>query len=187
MKINRRNFIIKFILGLISVVWLDGFWFEKYIVDWKSYDLSNKKSDSIRTIQLSDLHLLAIKSFHRSLAHRINKEKPNVLFLTGDSIGRNYQLPVLDEFLSFIDKDIIKFAILGNTEVRGVGLKKLKDLYDKHNCYLLINERHYLKIGERTINIIGIDDLYGGDADFYIPASISEPTVDTVVLVDRPF
>tara|TARA_R110002051_G_scaffold148475_1_gene221080 strand:+ start:1417 stop:2241 length:825 start_codon:yes stop_codon:yes gene_type:complete len=190
MKINRRNFVIRLltgVTGIFGLLVLDGFWFEKYIISWTEYDISDREDDKIKSIQITDMHLDEIKTFHHAIAHRINQEQPDVLFITGDAINYNNRLPILNNFLSLIDRTIYKVAILGNVEYSGdVDIQALKKLYHNHNGELLVNENCSLKKGNRTLNIIGLDDYIGGNANFYKAAKNVNKSLETIVLNHCP-
>lgn len=187
MKFSRKQFILKLILGSISFVVLDSFWLETYFIEWTEHDISESETNKIKTIHLTDLHLHSIKSVHRSLADRINQERPEVIFFTGDSIERNKYLPVLHDFLSLIDKNIPKIAILGNKESSGrIDLEKLNNTYVDHNGILLINEAYLLKTKNRRVNIVGLDDLVHGNPDFRKATAGLDKYLPTIVLNHCP-
>lgn len=178
---------MKFLLSLIGLLFLDALWFEKYIIDWKRFDISDGKKDSLKIIQLTDLHIDEVRSFHKSIAKRINKEQPDILFITGDSVNYNGKLPVLNNFLNLIDRKIPKLAILGNKEYQGnVDIANLKKVYEQNNCDLLINENRMFDFNGRSLNIIGLDDYIRGNADFYEAAISLDNTLDTIVLNHCP-
>jgi uncharacterized protein len=166
-KITRRGFIIKGILAIIGLFLLDILWFEKYVIDWNYFDISSNKKDKIKIIQISDLHITNLQSFHKSIAKKINSIQPDLVLITGDSVNSTKDISLLNEFLLLIDNSIKKYAITGNREYKGnVDLNKLKDIYENNNCALLINEnRNFIK-KNRNISIIGIDDYIEGNADF---------------------
>lgn len=187
MKLNRRNFILKLILAIVGLFVLDAFWFEKYIIDWNSFDISNRNDDKIKVIQLSDLHLRSIKSYHKSIAERINTEKPDAVLLTGDVITRHKHLPLLNSFLVLIDPKILKIAILGNKEYSGkVDLKLLQNTYEDHHGVLLINETHQLITQNRKINIISVDDYVWGKPDFEKSVQGIDQSLDAIILCHCP-
>ncbi|MFK5973839.1 MAG: metallophosphoesterase [Flavobacteriaceae bacterium] len=187
MKFNRRSFILKLVLGIIGLVVIDAFWLEKYFIEWKTFDISNGEIDIIKAIQLSDLHLQEIKSFHRSIAERINQERPDVVFITGDTITRKNKISLLNDFLDLLDNSILKIAILGNKEYSGrVDIKLLKKTYSEHNCVLLINESYVLHTKNRKINILGIDDYVYGSPDFSKAVDSIDRSLTTVVLNHCP-
>jgi len=190
MKIGRRSFLIKLslgITGLIGLMVLDGFWFEKYIIDWTEFDISENKKNKVKIIQLSDLHIQELKSFHRTIASRINKEKPDVVVFTGDSVTRVSRLNVLEQLLRLIDPEILKIAILGNKEHDGkIPADKIHQLFKRYNGLLLVNEHYILKKNERSINIIGLDDFMTGKADFKKASEHIETSHDTIILNHCP-
>tara|TARA_R110000868_G_scaffold175564_1_gene412660 strand:- start:15295 stop:16119 length:825 start_codon:yes stop_codon:yes gene_type:complete len=190
MKIGRRSFLIKLslvITGLIGLIALDGFWFEKYIIDWTEFDISEGKKNKIKIIQLSDLHIQELKSFHKSIASRINKEQPDVIVFTGDSVTRTSRLRVLEQLLMLIDPKYLKIAILGNKEHDGkIPIEDLNSLFKKYNGLVLVNENYTLKKGNREINIIGLDDFMTGKADFEKAAAHIDPVKDTLILNHCP-
>ncbi len=166
-KITRRKFIKRGILASIGLVLLDSLWFEKYIIDWNYFDISKSSKNKIRVIQISDLHFNKLRSFHKSIARKINSLKPDLIFITGDSVDKTENIDSLNSFLKLIDESIKKYAITGNWEYWGnVDLTKLSKAYSTNNCELLINENRTISIRNREISIIGTDDLVGGNADF---------------------
>ena len=167
MKINsRRKFIKRVILAITSLAVIDMFWFERYIIDWNYFDISNEDKDSkIKVVQLSDLHIQSIKRFHKSITSKINEMKPDLVCFTGDALDDNNNLEVLNLFLELLNPSIKKYAILGNWEYWGnVNIKQLNKIYKLHNYELLINENTTFTKNNRTINVIGIDDFVGGKA-----------------------
>lgn len=187
---QRRKFIIKLLAGLggfFGLLAFDAFWFERYIINWTSFDISDRDRNKLKAVQLSDLHLYGIKSFHHAIADRINRERPDVIFITGDAINYNQGLPVLNTFLSLIDRDIPKLAILGNVEYSGnVDIDALKGVYQKQNGELLINNNCILKTKGRTLNVVGIDDYLGGNSDYYLATKDMDVSVETIVLNHCP-
>ena len=87
-KLSRRKFIQSGILGAIGLFLLDVFWFEKYVIDWNYFDISKTQDDKVKVIQISDLHFGKLRSSHKSIAEKINKLQPDLIFLTGDSVNK---------------------------------------------------------------------------------------------------
>ena len=186
-NLTRRKFIKRGILVSIGFVLLDSLWFEKYVIDWNYFDISKSRKDKIKIIQISDLHFDQLRYFHKSIAKKINSKKPDLIFITGDSVDKTEKIQALNEFLELIDKSIQKYAITGNWEYWGnVNLTELKSVYSKNNCELLINENRSVSIKNREISIIGIDDLVGGNADFGKAVENLKETETNIVLSHCP-
>jgi predicted MPP superfamily phosphohydrolase len=170
MRITRRRFIAT-VLGLIpAAIFLDSLWFEKFFIEINEFFLGNasEKTNNIKLLQISDLHLQEVSAKHTRLANKINSLKPDLIVFTGDSIDKENNLPVLNEFLQLLDPTILKAAILGNWEYWGkVDLVALRKVYDQNNCTLLINESKQYTFGNKTICITGTDDFVGGKADIH--------------------
>ncbi|SOU86489.1 metallophosphoesterase [Tenacibaculum dicentrarchi] len=186
-NLSRRKFIKKGLLTSIGLVFLDSFWFEKYIIDWNYFDISKSENNKIKIIQISDLHFDQLRYFHKSIAKKINLIKPDLIFITGDSIEKTEKIDLLNKFLQLIDSSIKKYAITGNWEYWGkVDLTKLKNTYSKNNCELLINENRTISIKNREISIIGIDDFIGGNANFEKAIENLKETETNIVLSHCP-
>jgi predicted MPP superfamily phosphohydrolase len=186
-KLTRRKFIKTGILATIGLVLLDSLWFEKHLIDWNYFDISKSEKNKIRIIQISDLHLDQLRYFHKSIAKKINSMKPDLIFITGDSVDKTEKIEHLNLFLELIDNSIKKYAITGNWEYWGnVNLEELKSVYSKNNCELLINENRNVSIRDRDITIIGIDDLIGGNPDFGKATENLKDTETNIVLSHCP-
>ena len=186
-NLSRSQFIKRGILASISLVLLDSFWFEKYIIDWNYFDISKLEKNKIKIIQISDLHFDKLRYFHKSIAKKINRIKPDLLFITGDSVDKTEKIKALNNFLQLIDNSIKKYAITGNWEYWGkVNLIELKNIYTKNNCDLLINENRTITIKNREISIIGIDDFVGGNANFKKAVENIKETQTNIVLSHCP-
>ena len=141
----------------------------------------------MKIVQISDLHFDQLRSFHKSISRKINSIKPDLVFITGDSVDKTEKIKSLDEFLNLIDNSIKKYAITGNWEYWGnVNLTELKRTYARHNCELLINEHRTISIKNRELSIIGIDDFVGGNADFKRAVENLKETETNIVLTHCP-
>ena len=186
MKMNRRSFIVKSFFALLGLFLFDIFWFEKYVIQWTTYDLSNSDS-KIKIVQLTDLHINKLKSFHKAIANKINQELPDLICITGDSVNNNKGLPVLNEFLGLISKEIPKVVIMGNKEYAGkVNINSFRTLIKKYNGQLLINESLKFSTANRNLVIIGVDDFIGGDPDFTNASTEYDSSEEAIVLNHCP-
>src|SRR5690606_15118481 len=91
------------------------------------------------------------------------------------------------KFLRLIDPKIQKIAILGNWEYKGkVDIDKFKKILETNNGKLLINEALEIKLKDRTINIIGLDDYLESNSDYYTTAKKLDKNFETIVLNHCP-
>ena len=187
MKISRRKFLILSFLGLCGLIYLDAFWIEKYIVNWSRHDLRKGGGEFIKLIQLTDLHIREIKTYHNWIAKRIKKEDPDLLCFTGDSINRPGQLALLETFLKIIPIEIPKVVIMGNKEYDGkITHEAYRELFEKFNGQLLVNESMSLEKNGRKLNIVGIDDFLKGSPDYKMAVNDLDKSLETVILNHCP-
>jgi len=169
MPLNRRKFIKYSLLSGFGIAAIDAFWFEKYFIETNEFYIqsANSKTNNIKIIQVSDLHLRQLSSQYESLAETLNKLQPDLIVFTGDSIDKAKNTTLLKSFLKLINKDIQKAAILGNWEYWGkVDISHLSEIYFLNNCKLLINENVEYKIKNKSILVSGLDDFIGGNSDY---------------------
>lgn len=191
MGIGRRSFIKRFLGGLVAIIGLtalDAFWFEKYIIDWTEYDLSKENEEPISLVQLSDIHLKEINDSLKRTAKKINALKPDALLFTGDTIARNRHFHLLVPLLQLFDKHILKLVILGNKEYDSkISLPEFERIFEDHNGVVLVNQNYVLRKNNRRINLLGIDDLIGGNSDFIESLkTMEDKSLDTVILNHCP-
>lgn len=185
-KQSRRTFLKRISFAIVSLLAIDAFLFERYIIDWNYFDLS-ENDDKIKIVQLSDLHLQTVKSFHKSIATKINEMQPDLVCITGDAIDENNNLEHLEAFLKLIDISIKKYAILGNWEYWGnIDLNQLKAIYETYNATLLVNENSLFTTKNRTLYIIGVDDYVGGTAHFETATKGISTTNESLILNHCP-
>ncbi|MGO9951916.1 MAG: metallophosphoesterase, partial [Dissulfurispiraceae bacterium] len=135
---NRREFLqVLALAGLVPAIDI-GLLTGRDSIDFTHQNVrpSGASSESVILAQLSDLHLRTIVPLHKSLAERVNAEKPDAILITGDAIDESYDLALLDNFLKLLP-NTPKVAILGNHELEcSVNLKELAEVYEANNGVL---------------------------------------------------
>lgn len=127
------------------------------------------KDMKFRVVQISDLHINEEKQLYDNTINMINELDPDLLFITGDTIESNASLSILEEYLDGIESDCLKYAILGNWEYWGdVDVEEYKQVLERYNIKLLINEFEQIILNGFDITIYGIDDYLGGSPDLSI-------------------
>ena len=141
---------------------------------------------SIRVVQLSDLHMQSVGDRERAVASEVTRLKPDLVVLSGDVIDRADTLEVLDSFLRLLGP-VHKVAVLGNWEYwSGLDLEALRALYEgKHNVKLLINQATEYQFGNRTLQVIGLDDFTAGKPDMSL-LSNARSEVPAIVIQHSP-
>lgn len=187
MTFNRRSFIGKLFIGIIGLVVLDAYWLEPYLLEWTQFDLSGDNADKIKAVHLTDMHIRSSGAYHRTIAKKINKEKPDVILITGDTINSNVYFPFLITFLDMVDTDIPKIAIIGNTEYSGrVDFVHFQEVLERYNGTLLINRSQIFQVRGRRINVVGLDDYVHGNPDYRLATQNIDRTLPVIVLNHCP-
>jgi uncharacterized protein len=169
MQITRRKFIRNGLLITAGGLFADAFWVERYFIETNEFytGTAAKNTDTIKVVQLSDLHLNAVTYQLKQLATWLNKLQPQLIVITGDAIDKAKNTNLLHSFLQLIDNNIKKAAVLGNWEYQAaVDFEELQKVYAANNCDLLINQTKQFFFKNKTISITGVDDFYKGNADF---------------------
>lgn len=162
---NRRKFIFRTGVLLSGAASVDAFYVEKAFIELNEYFPNNnsKNKNGISILQVSDLHIKSMRHYLIDLANKINTLNPDLICITGDALDDKTNFDLLDQWLGMLNNNIPKTAILGNWDYwSGLAIADLKQLYQKHNCQLLINDHQQLTLKNKTISITGIDDLLAG-------------------------
>lgn len=121
---------------------------------------NTSKGKNIKIVAVSDLHLgVSIdKKMLRKYVSMIQSEQPDLVLLGGDVIDRSVQAVIdanMHEELRQIQAPLGVYAVLGNHEYYGEGLKKVIPFFDKANITLL---RDSAVVVNEDIYLIGRDD-----------------------------
>lgn len=187
-KISRRKFIWGGIGIITTATAIDSFWYEKVFIEFNEFYIgkANPKTQNIKILQISDLHLKSIKPKHIELVKLVNEIKPELILFTGDIIDRNKSLKNLDKYLAMFDPAIQKTAILGNWECWKVHPLELLKVYQKHDCELIVNHSFRYKFGNTTVSVSGMDDLIAGKADYNMAMEFYQESDYHVIMTHCP-
>ncbi|WP_039042610.1 metallophosphoesterase [Sporosarcina sp. ZBG7A] len=131
-------------------------------------ELSSEGGDSIRVVQFSDVHLgpnYSLKQLE-NLVERVNKLEPDIIAFTGDLIdvpsafeGRSEISDILGKLRSRYGK----YAVWGNHDYGGGGVRFYKNIMSKSGFKLLKNQNSVIELDSgKEITIIGLDDAMLG-------------------------
>ena len=132
--------------------------------------------------QITDLHLHDIGTMHEAIAAELQRKRPAFIVITGDSIDRRGDLPILSDFLAMLPA-VPKFAVLGNWEYWcRVDKRELARVYDRSSCRMLINEA----VDHEGAMIVGLDDLVAGKPDLAKAIAITSVASVRMLLAHCP-
>ena len=115
-----------------------------------------------RIVHISDIHLGQWISAKRivGVVNLVNKLKPDLIAITGDSVSYVVNEPVLDmlRFLKNLKPNDATVAVLGNHD-HWVGPEEIRKVMKESNIIELENDVYTLKRGDAMLYIAGVDSI----------------------------
>jgi predicted MPP superfamily phosphohydrolase len=189
---SHHRIFVGFLLAtsLLTVLSL-AFFVEPGRIEVTHYDMRRQRDEaSLRLVQLSDLHLQAFGKHEESLLNQVKKLRPDLVVLTGDMIDRADALPLLQSFVENLGSTPL-IAVPGNWEHwSNLDFENLRATIESQtrNHFLLNGQSSFTK-GNRTIQLIGLDDFTGGSPDLSLlerMGDLQKKQITTVLLQHSP-
>ncbi len=132
-----------------------------------------EKFDGLRIVQLSDFHLGSFVNHKEKIDEVIkiaNDLNPDLLLFTGDLVNNvSKEVDKFHSSLSNLKAKLGKYSILGNHDygeyvrwdsekAKKDNLERLKNLQKEVGFDLLLNESRVIKIGDKQICLIGVEN-----------------------------
>ncbi len=126
--------------------------------------------DGLRIVHISDLHTRYMGALERRLLDSLRELEPDLIFITGDFVNSNEDIPACREILSEIQKIAPIYAVLGNHDHHFmsvvVNTEKLIDTIRTTGATLLVNQSHRFEHNGQSIYFVGLDDNHLGYDDY---------------------
>ena len=152
--------------------------------------------NNYKIVQISDFHNNQSDTLTNDLIKEIEKQKPNIIVLTGDLIdSRKTNVEVAINFIKKINNVAPIYYVSGNHEARIKSYRKNKEQLAESKVVVLENKTEVLKINESSINLIGIDDPKMAHKSFVSDSEIIKVELDnakynedkySILLTHRP-
>lgn len=152
--------IIFLVLICVYSIYIEPKWI---IVKNHKITLNEMKGQAIKVVQFSDTQLgefFSIKQLEE-VVDKINKTSPDLVIFTGDLIDNasNYgDIDKISGILSKIKATYGKYAIYGNHDYGGGGVRYYSSIMSESGFKLLKNSSTSIKIGSTNIKLFGMDD-----------------------------
>jgi predicted MPP superfamily phosphohydrolase len=115
-----------------------------------------------RIAHISDIHLGQWISAKRieGVVNLVNKQKPDLVAITGDSVSYVVNEPVLDmlRFLKNLKPKDVTLAVHGNHD-HWMGAKEIRRVMDESEIIELENDVYTIKRGDAMLHIAGVDSI----------------------------
>jgi len=140
---------------LIQFAYIYAFFIEPNWINIERVKIADPKLakvlSGIKIVQISDLHLEAMGFKEISLIEKINRIKPDLIFVTGDMIETEQGVPVLWNILNLLEPKIRTYIVHGEADSAVLELKDSQN-WDKSKTTLLDNKaiRMDIKNGQDT-------------------------------------
>lgn len=163
-----RFFLMLFSITLfvaIDAALVEPNWIEVHPVHIKDPQLSSIVGDT-KIIHITDIHLTGGLGFlEKQLIAKANALEPDLIFITGDFVDHEDQIPSALELIRSLKASLGIFGVPGNTDHIVMDSETLKDSLAPAGIDILINESRSLRLPTgRTLQLVGIDDpKYGYD------------------------
>ena len=135
--------------------------FEIVSLNVKIPDL-NPVFNDYRIVHISDIHLGQWISAKRiaGVVNLVNKQEPDLVAITGDSVSYVVNEPVLDmlRFLKNLKPKDATVAVLGNHD-HWIGAEDIRRVMDESSILELENDVYTIKRGDAMLHIAGVDSI----------------------------
>lgn len=158
---NNKRTLRKAMLILILILGTAYyFYWGNNAIETTHYDYSNEaipdSFDGYTVVQVSDLHN---KDFDGELISQLEKQKPDVILVTGDIIDSNRtDLTIAQDFLEQAVTLAPVYFVSGNHEVASDKYPELKDILDQTGVTNLDDSTAVIEEGGDALSLIGLSD-----------------------------
>jgi hypothetical protein len=165
----------------------------RFEIEYFEFPLDGLSSalDGSTIVQLTDLHVGPFMPGEELAAYveAINRLEPDFVALTGDFIAGNpTEVDPCVEALSRLRAKRGVYACLGNHDVYGGIEDEITRRFAENNIRMLRNDAVAHRIGNSSLNVLGIDDLRSGEPDLSqaLAAAKADPGEVRLLLSHRP-
>mgnify|MGYP001435472326 CR=1 FL=1 len=199
---NRRSFIKKSIISLLSLFGLSGgvYYYareiEPALLDIHTYDIKSnripKAFEEFKILQFTDTHIgfhYTIEQFE-NLVQKINSLNADLVLFTGDLLDDpsdpsiNIERIILA--LSNIHADKGKYWVYGNHDHGGYGTDLIKEMFDQSGFTLLKNDAVLISSAKSSIQLAGLDDAILGKPDLTTTLLSESEDIFTILMAHEP-
>jgi uncharacterized protein len=169
MRMTRRGFLAG-IGAAGAAVGADAFGFEAHRVLVSRHDVRVNALPSalegVRIVQISDVHLPGNQLAARAALEHVDRERPEIVILTGDLTESGQNMTQLRDFAAEAKGSFATIALLGNWEYRaGLENGPAREAYRNAGVDLLVNAAKTIDVGGVPLTLVGLDDAVAGRPD----------------------
>ncbi len=190
----RDIFAYRILVGCIAallLLFLAGMWQSRKLKTIHYTIASDKLSAPIRIALVTDLHACWYGEEQAELVDAVLDLAPDVVLLGGDIFDDELPFDNARAFVSAIAAQFPTYYVAGNHEHRRGEMDTIHQMVRDAGAAVLAGDCVPLTIGTQTINLCGVDDPEGMDANEYTAQlnrtfAAAEPGRFTILLTHRP-
>ncbi|ETP69233.1 hypothetical protein SAMN04487975_101195 [Planococcus glaciei] len=154
----------KLVVFLVLVFFVWGFvWVNNKWVVTTDYTVASTELpeafDGKKIVQISDLHNAEFGKGQSSLIEKVEAEKPDAIFVTGDLIDSDrYDLEVSLDLVDALVEMTEVYFVIGNHEVSVNKLEEITAALEERGVIVLMNDAMQWELEGESIQIAGIND-----------------------------
>ena len=176
----KRGIIGVFTLGLLALA--DAFFVEPNWIQVTHHTLHARISRPLKIAHVTDLHTSRIGFRERSLLHTLEREKPDVIVITGDSLSPWGSYDDERPLLASLHAPLGVWLVRGNWE-NWRRIDKEREFYRQSGVQFLLNRNSQITPG---VFLIGLDDATYGNANLEAAINGIPPGAYRIALFHSP-
>jgi uncharacterized protein len=169
-------------IGLLMALTFYGFWTEPYWIQVSRYTVDAGLSQPLKVAHIADLHTYGLGSREQEVLSLIDKEQPDLIAITGDSLSDSGTYEMCRPVLAKLHAPLGVWAVPGNYE----NARRP----DNETAYYGSLNIHYLVNGSQSLRpdlfIAGLDDPPTGHPSLDAALAFVPPKAFTLVLLHSP-
>ena len=182
---------------ILLILFVSKAYYDTNCIEIRRYRIENSPLGEVlegtKVAFLSDLHIKRIGLIEKKVLEILNEEKPALVLLAGDFVGFDGSYGPVSSFLGQLNPPLGAYAVLGNTEYSNENgscvlchREKSKSLKEIPNPFFLRNSSVPLRIGERILNIAGVDDPVNQKSDLRTTRKSMKENGPSILLAHSP-
>ena len=169
------------VLVLAALV-IYGVFVEPFRIEVTHFDIQGAVASPLKIAHLSDLHTRGDGKRERQLLETLDAEKPDVILITGDTVGRKFRYDAPRELYVKLHAPLGVWFVRGNWEI-DPPMHHERAFYQDAGVHFLLNESAELR---PDIWLIGLDDPYSGVAKLDVAMAGVPPDVYKIAMFHSP-
>jgi uncharacterized protein len=190
MQYSRRTFLITAAGACAAAVGGDAFAIEpaKVLVSRHEVPVPGlaRAFDGMRLAQVTDVHFPGNTAAARATLAHLQREKPEIVVITGDMTERAQALTLVAAFAREARGSLATVATLGNWEYFSHVWSRAEAVYRSVGVELLVNAHREISIGGSSLALVGLDDPVMGRPDLLAARAGLPPDRSEIWLVHAP-